>query len=107
MTLSRSDFVPLFKTFQQDVMTAFEALEPSGQTFEQTPWEKKPEDMLQGGGIMAVMRGETFEKVGVNFSEVHGTFSEKFAKEIPGGEENGGQFWASGVSLVEIGRAHV
>lgn len=88
-----------FTEFQQQVIAAFEALDGTGK-FVLTPWEKTPEDTLQGHGTMAVMRGDVFEKVGVNFSHVHGTFSEKFAKEIPGGLENDGQFWASGVSLV-------
>lgn len=99
-TLTKSDFTTFFQKFQQDVIKRFTEIEISAATFTQTPWEKKPEDMLQGGGKMASMRGTTFEKVGVNFSEVYGTFSEKFAKEIPGADKSNGQFWASGVSLV-------
>lgn len=98
--LQKPDFTDFFKQFQQDVIVAFESLEAGSATFTQTPWTKPEGEMLQGGGMMASMRGKTFEKVGVNFSEVHGVFSEKFAKEIPGGVESGGQFWASGVSLV-------
>lgn len=89
---------------QQRICIALEALEPHGATFTHTPWHKNPEDILQGEGRMAVIKGDTFEKGGVNFSCVHGTFSEQFAREIPGGwnEETHqpNPFWACGVSLV-------
>jgi coproporphyrinogen III oxidase len=41
--------------------------------------------------------GSTFEKAGVNFSDVSGEFSEEFAKQIPG---DGRAFTACGISLV-------
>jgi coproporphyrinogen III oxidase len=88
-----------FKQLQADIIAGFQALEPNAQ-FEITPWSKEPGAMLQGGGTMALIRGEVFEKMGVNFSAVHGTFPEAFRKEIPGAAESGGAFWASGVSLV-------
>ena len=52
-----------------------------------------------GGGLMSVMRGNIFEKVGVNISTVYGQFSNKFSKEIPG-TENSKKFFATGVSIV-------
>ena len=105
-----------FQELQAQIIAEFEAIESelSGTAkldmepgrFEITPWSR--EDLsnqadtgsdLRGGGQMAVMRGRVFEKVGVNFSEVYGTFSDSFRQQIPGAETDG-WFWASGISLV-------
>lgn len=88
-----------FRNLQGRIISKFQALEME-ETFSITPWSKQPGEMLQGGGITALIRGQVFEKMGVNFSCVHGTFPEAFRKEIPGAVESEGRFWASGVSLV-------
>ena len=43
--------------------------------------------------------GKIFEKVGVNFSEVHGKFSKQIINKIPGTNKRS-KFWASGISVV-------
>lgn len=100
-----------FQNLRDRICAEFEAIEdalsatefsdhPAGR-FERTTWNRQTGDGSDGGGgVMSVMRGRVFEKVGVNISTVHGKFSPEFAAKIPGAEDNGGEFWASGISLV-------
>lgn len=92
-----------FGGLRDRICTAFEQIEQQYAAerggvpgrFERRPWQR-PEG---GGGVMAVMHGQVFEKVGVNISTVHGQFSEAFRGQIPGTEDEA-SFWASGISLV-------
>ena len=102
-----------FKSLRDDICTEFEKIEteldsasPIG-TFERKPWSRENSDepnhsgsILQGGGEISLMRGRVFEKVGVNISEVYGTFAPEFADKIAGAKESNGEFWAAGISLV-------
>ena len=118
-----------FEALRDKICAAFEALEdalseeiaetlpiaeaqrgaPPGR-FERKAWTRGEDGSKQGGpdkngpdrgggGVMSIMRGRLFEKVGVNVSTVLGEFSEDFAKQVPGAEADR-RFWAGGISLV-------
>ena len=86
-----------FSELRDDICNEFQNIEKniSNNTFQIKNWKREG----GGGGKLSVMKGDVFEKVGVNISTVHGKFSEQFRKNIPGAEEDG-KFWASGISVV-------
>ena len=98
-----------FRSLRDRIVAAFEELEvratPAGETpvtFDVTPTSRAEDG---GGGIMSVLRGgRVFEKVGVNWSEVHGALGARAQKAMAArgvpGMESDPRFWASGISLV-------
>jgi coproporphyrinogen III oxidase len=99
-----------FEALAARIIAAFEALEQDASAalysgapgrFERTPWARTPapDGGEQGGGLMGMMRGRLFEKVGVHVSTVHGEFSPDFARQVKGAGSDP-RFWATGLSLI-------
>ena len=87
-----------FEALRDDLVSTLQNLESkySDANFVKSPWARHDNG---GGGTMALLQGELFEKAGVHCSTVHGEFTPEFAANIPGAQTDT-RFWASGISLI-------
>ena len=103
MTNQRQHASALFEELRNKICESYEQIEIdfakarnlTPGKFERKEWQRPG----GGGGVMSVMRGNVFEKVGVNISVVKGEFSPAMQKEIPGATSDP-HFFATGISLV-------
>jgi coproporphyrinogen III oxidase len=93
-----------FESLRDRICAEFENIEAeagSAAKFDYLTWNREEDGNPEpGGGTRGLMKGQVFEKVGVNVSTVHGKFAPEFAATIHGAAADNPGFTATGISLV-------
>ena len=99
-SISKTLITSWFKNLRNVIIQEFEGLERSFSDkqakFQMNSWSRGKDC---GGGEMAIMRANIFEKVGVNISTVFGDLNEEARGQVAGTEETA-KFYATGISVV-------
>jgi len=90
--LFRDDFYTLEKNYCKTNSLALKS-------FNKNIWKKDKFNPSSGGGTSLILKGELFEKVGINISTVNGTFPDDYKSSIKGAQ-NDPRFYATGISIV-------
>jgi len=92
MEIQKATISNYFRTLQDSICKQLEAADGIGR-FQEETWSREG----GGGGRTRIIEGAVIEKGGVNFSEVYGEMPASVAKGL---EMEGGDFYATGVSIV-------
>ncbi len=84
----RNEIISFLRNLREEIITAFSSFEQT-KKFEKKAWNYQKGE---GGGEMAVLRGDVFEKAAVNWSGVSGA---NFPMQ-----DGSGPFFATGISLI-------
>ena len=99
-SISKTLITSWFENLRNVIIQEFENLEQSFSNeyskFQIKSWSR---GQNCGGGEMAIMRSNVFEKVGVNISTVFGDLSQEARRQVAGTEEST-KFYATGISVV-------
>ena len=69
-----------FKILQDSICENIKKLEKNKIQFKSTSWKRNLKKDEGGGEYRILQNGRIFEKVGVNYSKVHGLFPKQFKK---------------------------